>query len=222
MTENPQTNRWYLDESNLIDRGATNLPLSSAIDDMAVRKLIDSQIENTGNDETFGADEYNDLYKPGRTYIYPGIEDTNINKNLIKEVSARTPSFDVGIEEVNVDSEDTSVKTEGKNDYPKFQINNLDFGITERPKMEMDLDQKIERVKISAANGNIILDTSVEYDENGVPHLKGSYNNATYPKEPQDGSYPIGVFKTELDQEIMQYASLEITYKFIIVKYYFL
>ena len=47
------------------------------------------------------------------------------------------------------------------NDYNgKYTLNNVDFGLTERPKAQLELGKKITNVKITLANGNILFDAN--------------------------------------------------------------
>ena len=197
--EKPTTNRWYLDESSTAVEYKNK---SNAIDDMIERKEIDNRVQNTG----FNDEEVENIL------TYPQLETNDTVQPVQQEIHSFTPAFDVGLEEVEQNSEDTSEKSEGNNDYPQFVIEDLDFGITKRPKMNMALRKKIERVKLSTANGNVLVDASVDWDDDKKGTLKGSIQDTTYPL-PIQGR---GEFKMEMDQEIMQDASLEVTYKFVI------
>lgn len=47
------------------------------------------------------------------------------------------------------------------NDYNgKYTLNNVDFGLTERPKAQLELGKKITNVQIKLANGNILFDAN--------------------------------------------------------------
>src|SRR5699024_7971902 len=47
----------------------------------------------------------------------------------------------------------------GDNQYnSNYTLNNIDLGLTERPKAQLEIDKSIENVKVTLANNNILFD----------------------------------------------------------------
>ena len=83
----------------------------------------------------------------------------------------------------------------------KHNIVGVDFGIVERPKSELTIDQDIKHIKVTLTDGTVLFDT-----ETGVSNLqwinKGNINK--YDKEE--------LINVIMDEEIMSGATIEITY----------
>lgn len=99
----------------------------------------------------------------------------------------------------------TSLEASAGKQYP-YAVKNIDFGIVERPKQRMEISKRISRIKITLANGQVIVDAIVK--ENGT--LEGQYKGLTYGPA-SDNS--IGFIKAELDNELIQGATLDLEYK---------
>ena len=71
---------------------------------------------------------------------------------------------------------------------------NTNMGLIERPKVELKIDEEVSNIKITLANGEVIIDTSKDLTKN-VQEIKNDR------------------FNIFMDQEIMQGATIEIQYK---------
>lgn len=108
------------------------------------------------------------------------------NGNCINKLTANTPKIGVDIE---------------SND-----ISNINFGIAERPKQKIQLDKYVKEAKITLANGSVLVDAKIKDGK-----LEDTVKYATYmPKSDLNN----GTLKIEIDNEIIQGATLEITYGF--------
>lgn len=98
-----------------------------------------------------------------------------------------------------------------KNSYEN-KIPEVDFGIVRRPKQELELIKEVERVKITLANGQVLVDAEI-IEENGQKVIKDNAKYVTYIPNYVINSATI---KIETNSEIIQSATLEIFYKFTI------
>lgn len=172
-----QSNKyWYKDNSETRK--------TDALDSADIRTKIDTEMQNI---------KYNTLQNEIEKAYNEGSE-------LItqKSMDSSTPVMSVSVEY------DTTI-TDGNDNQVRFTINNIDFGIVERPKQQLDLSKRISGFKIILANGSIIAD--VEVTEDGK--LKGSHDYVSYLAPTQNTN---GIIRTEVDNEIIQGATLEITY----------
>ena len=92
-----------------------------------------------------------------------------------------------------------------------YKINNIDFGIVERARQDLGLTKKVRTLKITLANGQVVTDLRVEDDGK----ITGQKQGVTYMK-PSDNTEPEnGFIRVELDNELIQGATLEVGYDFI-------
>lgn len=89
-----------------------------------------------------------------------------------------------------------------------YEIKNVDFGIVERARQQIDIDKKIKTFKVTLANGQVVVDAQI--DENG--NLTGTTNNLIYMK-PGTTSPAKGQLWLQLDSELIQGAKAQIGYE---------
>ena len=93
-----------------------------------------------------------------------------------------------------------------------YQINNVDFGIVERARQQLDINKRVKSFKVTLANGQTIVDANVIYDEDTDQYkLKENTKYVTY-MGPSKGNSR-GLLKVEIDNELIQGATAEITYE---------
>ncbi len=204
-------NRWYLKTSGIDYQGKSN-----AVDDMVARKKIDDEMLNTGNN-----------YDPGDDITYPDLEEPEVFGTRDTKIASRTPAFDVNFRSVDVDSDNTEDKLienfdDSENGIDTIKVDGLDFGIVKRPKQQMDLEKRIERVSIKLANGQTLIDANVNWKETPnrmkIEDIKGEIAQVAYPKDSvNESGRDMGTFKMEIDKEILQGSTMEITYRYNIV-----
>lgn len=152
---------------------------TDALDNYSIREKIDDEMEAVKTNIL--ENEINKAYNGGSSYITQ------------TKMESLTPimTFDV---------EYNTTITNGTMEEVKFTIENVDFGIVERPKQKLDLSKRISKYKITLANGQTLVDA--EIDENG--NITGAHDYTMYIKPAQ--------IKTEMDTELIEGATLEITY----------
>lgn len=114
---------------------------------------------------------------------------TNYSKEEHSMV-ATTENIEIAIENVNNET------TEEENNRQQI-FENLNFGIVERPRQQLDVDKTINYIKLELANGQILCE--------GNPKTNTDMPYVTYLEE-------AGILKMEVDSEIVQGAELEVTF----------
>lgn len=186
-TNNEENKEWYKD---------TEPRRSDAVDNYGTREEIDNQVK----DVTYATQSQIDKYEDG---VIGG-------SDLIDNITASTQPFKVNIEYITskttVDDEYETAQngvTIPKDGF-KNRIEKIDFGIVERARQILDLNKRITNIKITLANGSELINTKVDKD--------GNFSNPTqyivYLPESSDTAQ----VKVEIDSEIVQGATLELTY----------
>lgn len=139
-------------------------------------------------------------------------------EQLITKMNSNTPMmrFNVEFESTITDSsleyeldENGNVKKDAngyvvRKDSFLYRAKYVDFGIVERPRQELKLDKHVKTVKITLANGSVLVDATV--NEQGK--LEGQIQGLT-------GGPDLGFIKAEIDSEILQQSHIEIGYEII-------
>lgn len=127
------------------------------------------------------------------------INNAEANAKLVNELERRTYRY-AYTPVIEVEVEYATKVIEGNRRY-EHKIAGIDFGIVERPKQELTIDQDIKNIKVTLADGNLLFDT-----ETGTDNLqwinKGDINK-------YDKNELINII---MDEEIINGATLEITY----------
>ena len=89
-----------------------------------------------------------------------------------------------------------------------YEIKNIDFGIVERAKQQLDISKKVKTFK-AYLGSQLIVDA--EIDDNG--NLKGSTNNLIYMKPSPTTSPSYGKLWLQLDSELMNSTEIQIGYE---------
>ena len=182
---------WYKTTENDTDRTS-----DAADDSEAYSKNIN--IENESEDKKINRSSIVDSAKIDYKSAYTA--PMNIKFELVEEenyedqTGTTTQSY-VRIEE-NPDG------TKQVETVLKYENKNIDFGIVERPKQDYSLEKEITNIKITLANGQVIID--------GDPNSQ----NIKYVAWLQNTPYKrANTAKIEIDNELIKGATLEITYK---------
>lgn len=135
--------------------------------------------------------------KDDEQFITQRITNEEINYGTVvsgpqfTEIFADTRQFEIKLDyDVNLDN------TSGYGIDLKFVFDNIDFGIIERPKQSVIVDKQVANVNIQLANGSTLI--------SGDPRTE----NLSYVRLLPDGSLHI-----EVDNEIIQGATLTLTYE---------
>ena len=128
---------------------------------------------------------------------------TNSTETTIDKMNSTTPTMGIGVEY------DTTY-TASSGDRYVYQIRNVDFGIVERARQQLALNKRVATVKVTLANGQVVIDAAVDEDGN----ITGSKDHLIY-MGPSETSMPEnGFVRVELDNELIQGATIEIGYEF--------
>ena len=202
-----ENNQWYKDEfkqnyeSEWDKVTSQEIRASDAVDDYDERLAIDGTV----NTVTYGSKQ--DLEASYK------VEEENILK-----MASSTPHFKVNIE---YDENASSVRDEYETDengvlivdehgqlIPKDKFKNnissIDFGIVERSRQVLQLSKYITAARIVLADGNVLVNAKL--NENGELVDHAQYVTAI------PNSSVNGQLKIEIDQEIIQGATLEVEY----------
>lgn len=182
-SRNQRDMNWYKND--------VNTRKTDAIDDYQTRLAIDKEMvaitDNTINNQI--ADAYNG--------------GNNQNGITITKMNSTTPTMEFGVEY------ETTI-TDGNIDKVEFIVKNVDFGIVERARQQLDINKRVSAFKIVLANGQTIADVTV--DENGK--LQGNHNYVTYmAPSTSNGILNRGFIKAELDDEILEGSTLDVVYE---------
>lgn len=188
--------------------------LSDAKDDFDIREKIDNQdnlLKNSNKQTILNYQESGqlELSDGERENLITKMDSTTLDFRVNLEYDDTKPS-DVSDEyELNSDG---SIKMNGiyavKKDKHKNWVRNVDFGIVERARQVLKLDKDVEKVKITLANGMVLMDAKI-VEKNGKKTFQNEVTSGMYiPKSPQAN----GQVKFEIDNEIVQGAHVEIEY----------
>ena len=177
-TSRKQNNKeWYKD--------AVDTRKTDAIDNYEERKAIDKEVANITN-HTVG-EEVSKAYNGEQSAI------------TITKMNSVTPTMEFGVEY------ETTI-TDGTADKVEFIVKNVDFGIVERARQQLDLQKRVSTFKVTLANGQVLADAKVTEDGK----LEGTTNHMTYMGPSTSGN---GYVKLETDDELIEGATLNITYQ---------
>ena len=125
-------------------------------------------------------------------------EMSNSTERTRTQMDSTTPTMGISVE-----YETTTTASEGQR-YT-YKISNIDFGIVERARQVLEVSKDVTGVKITLANGQVIVDAQIVNGE-----LQGSsIQGVTY--GPAD-NITKGFIRTEMDNELIQGATIQIEY----------
>ena len=210
-------NQWYKDsfkqnydgvEWNSAD--GTEIRNSDAVDDWNVRQEIDGEV----GDMTYGEKEklensYNGNPEGGETYSNTQMESNTQGFSVELEYTDTADNNITNQRDEFQQNADGSLAEDGNGDYITNgyfvnRLNSIDFGIIERARQILELDKDITGVKITLANGNTVVDAKLV---DGVLQGQPQYVIVTPPSAANNGQ-----IRVEIDQEIVQGATLDIQY----------
>lgn len=136
---------------------------------------------------------------------------TNKTATKIKTMDSTTPTMGISVEYTTTTTAEVAddIKEERRDKFncPDFKIENIDFGIVERARQDLALRKRVNTFKVTLANGQVIADMTI--DEKG--NIKGERNHVTYMGP--SSSTGNGFVKLELDNELIQGATVEVEYE---------
>ncbi len=126
---------------------------------------------------------------------------TGTTKTTIDKMNSTTPTMGIGVEY------DTTYTASAGDKYV-YRISNIDFGIVERAKQQIDMNKRVSGFKVTLANGQVVADVTI--DENG--NMTGEKDHVTY----MGPSATNGFVKLELDNELIQGATVQVEYEIVV------
>lgn len=133
-------------------------------------------------------------------------EVTNKTATTIDKMDSTTPTMGISVEYTTTT---TIEPTTDKFKSPDFKIENIDFGIVERARQDLALRKRVNTFKVTLANGQVIADMTI--DEKG--NITGERNHVTYMGPSSTTTPKNGLVKLELDNELIQGATVEVEYE---------
>ncbi len=130
----------------------------------------------------------------------------------ITTMDSTTPVMEFGVELRDI--MDKFPPTSGV-DKIEFVAENIDFGIVERPRQVLDIEKGVSAVKVTLTNGQVIVDGQV-IKENGEYKLKGDLLYGTTYMAPGNLYPKNGFVRMEIDNELIQGATIEIEHGILI------
>lgn len=169
----------------------------------------DNKNEKDGNPNTWyrvNTDKrYSDALDNYATRLKIDSEDTSIDK-----MDSMTNSMTFGVE-LKDDIYNKKTETSGIGKVT-FSIENIDFGVIERPRQSIDVTKRAKSMKMTLANGQVIADAKI-VEKDGKLQLEQQVKGVIY-TEPSDKNNPKnGQIKAEIDNELIQGSKVEIEYE---------
>ena len=182
---------WYKQEFKQMHKAESEGRRSDAVDDYEKRLEIDEQTKVMTNFNKQVIETYDENASI--------VKEDGTKEQLITKMDSTTPSFKVNLEYNTAISDCT--KEEAKN-----RIEEIDFGIVERARQLLELDKRIKKATVTLANGNLLIDANSE-DANDGKEIKYTQFITNKPDKK-------GFLKIEIDAEVVQGATLDVTYDF--------
>lgn len=132
--------------------------------------------------------------------------DTSIDKKDSMDSMTNSMTFGVELKDDIYNRETSGI------DKVTFSIENIDFGVIERPRQSIDVTMRAKSMKMTLANGQVIADAKI-VEKDGKLQLEQQVKGVIY-TEPSDKNNPKnGQIKAEIDNELIQGSKVEIEYE---------
>ena len=225
----------YLNVNNQNETGEYGFNIATKKDNVSDAKDIWSVREKINNysktNVTNGIAEI--LAIPYETPSYNGNEYSKseidaLRQELIKNTTATAES---GVVVVEVER---NLQSETENGNPSYKLENLNIGLVERPKAQLEIDKSIINIKVTLANNTVLFDVNKKGD-NVVWKYHTEYNLADKKKNNKYEEYygqngknrysyrdevnklvknaDKGLVQLTMDEELMHGATIEVTYR---------
>lgn len=225
----------YLNVNNQNETGEYGFNIATKKDNVSDAKDIWSVREKINNysktNVTNGIAEI--LAIPYETPRYNGNEYSKseidaLRQELIKNTTATAES---GVVVVEVER---NLQSETENGNPSYKLKNLNIGLVERPKAQLEIDKSITNIKVTLANNTVLFDVNKKGD-NVVWKYHTEYNLADKKKNNKYEEYygqngknrysyrdevnklvknaDKGLVQLTMDEELMHGATIEVTYR---------
>ena len=176
----------------------------ASIDGQITKYISDKDMTNYIN----GGDLQNYKNNSGINTLEQRIYDCYDGKNsdFITKMDSYTPTIEISVDYDTLITQ----QTDENQDKVVLDYVQADFGIVKRPLQELTISKRVSNYKLVLANGQVLVDTDV--DENG--NLKGNTKSyTTVMPLNNDQGLRSRTIKTEMDNELIEGATIEITYE---------
>ena len=102
-----------------------------------------------------------------------------------------------------------------ENSFYKYKVSNVDFGVTPRAIADMEIDKYVSNIKIYLQDRSVQLDADIDKD-GVVTYLNDSKYANIVNVIGESNAYRDGLIETLIDEELLNGATLEITYTFTV------
>lgn len=177
---------WYRGSENNDDIISVNYRANDAIDNFETRKAIDAQMTNYDKDKDAGKNTLED--RIANAY-------KNNDGSFITKMDSATPAIEISVEY-------PTTITDGTKNEVVFTIPNVDFGIVQRPLQQLNIAKQVSGYKITLANGQVLVNVEIKDGK-----VTGTHANTIFPQLGPDG-----LIKTEMDNELIEGATMEVRY----------
>lgn len=188
----------------------------------------DYTLTYTWGDETYTVQNYKgtiykdkdrannkEWYKTTEPRYSDAIDDYTLRQNIDNETKNITGATKTTIDKMNSTTPTMGIRVEydttttaSTGDRYTYRISNIDFGIVERARQEIDINKRVSGFKVTLANGQVVADVTI--DENG--NMTGEKDHVTY----MGPSANNGFVKLELDNELIQGATVQVEYTIVV------
>lgn len=135
------------------------------------------------------------------------VDTADKNRELVNELERRTymyaytPEIKVEVEYTTKQIEGNLNKTNPDKDNYEYKVVGVDFGLVERPKSQLTIDQDVKHIKLTASDGTVLFDTQT------------SVNNLMWVSKGDITKYDKNeLINIILDDELLSGSKLEVTY----------
>lgn len=170
----------------------------------------DNKNEKDGNPNTWYRVNTNTRYSDAKDNYATRLKidggDTSIDKKDSMDSMTNSMTFGVELKDDIYNRETSGI------DKVTFSIENIDFGVIERPRQSIDVTKRAKSMKMTLANGQVIADAKI-VEKDGKLQLEQQVKGVIY-TEPSDKNNPKnGQIKAEIDNELIQGSKVEIEYE---------
>lgn len=131
---------------------------------------------------------------------------TNGSKTTINTMESNTPSMEIDIEY-------ESTITHSLEDKYTYRISNIDFGIVERAKQDIELNKRVKKLTFTLHDGRTIANVEIKEDENGNREVVGDQKFITYMGPNINMKPSNGFIRIEVDNELIKGSTLAVEYE---------
>lgn len=130
--------------------------------------------------------------------------DTSVYSDLSK-MNSSTEVFGIGIEYSGEEPGENITTITTGDSFVRCDVSTMDFGIIARPRQSMSIDKHVKALKVRLGNETELVNAIV--NENG--EIEGQVDENV---KSLTGSYGLGYFKVEMDNELIQDSTADVEY----------